>query len=57
MNKTQIEDVIAYELRTKDLETLLEEFDLTAIDAFIALHSMGLIDDEVLDGLYTSYEG
>lgn len=56
MNKKQIEDVIGYELRDRTLEEILEDFDLSATDAFLALYNQGLIDDEILDSLYTSYE-
>lgn len=56
MNKTQIEDVISYELRDRSLEDILEDFDLSPTDAFWALYNQGLIDDEVLEGLYSSYD-
>ena len=57
MNKTQIEDFLSDELQERPFEEILEDFDITPSDAFIALYNQGLIDDEILDKLYGSYEG
>lgn len=56
MNKTQIEDLVSFELQDRTLEEILEDFDLSATDAFWALYNQGLIDDEILDSLYSQYE-
>lgn len=57
MNKIQIEDAISAELQNRPFEEILEDFDLSPTDVFWALYCQGLIDDEILDKLYGSYEG
>jgi uncharacterized protein (DUF433 family) len=57
LNKNQIEDAISTELQNRPFEEILEDFDLTPTDVMWALYCQGLIDDELLDTLYGSYEG
>lgn len=57
MNRIRLEDAIVAELRERSLEEILEDFDITPEAAVWALYSQGLIDDEILDKLYGSYEG
>lgn len=56
MNKTQIEDLVSYELQDRTLEEILEDFDLSPTDVFWSLYNQGLIDDEILESLYSQYE-
>ena len=56
MNKKQIEDMVTFFLEEIYFEDLLEKFDISPTDAVWALYNQGLIDDEILDSLYTSYE-
>lgn len=55
MKKTKIEDVISLALDEVSFEEILEQFDVTPIQAFLVLYNSGLIDEEILEGLSGTY--
>lgn len=55
MTKTEIEDFVSKELEERDLETILEDYDLTPTEVFWLLYQQGLIDDEILEAKFDAY--
>lgn len=52
MNRKLVEEFVEQYIEDeKDFEELLQEFDLTLVDAFMCLFDSGLIDEDVLSSL------
>jgi hypothetical protein len=49
----RIEDIVQDVLDDNDFEDLLEQFDVTRLEAFMLLLSSGLIDTEEFKRIYT----
>lgn len=56
MTNKGLEDFIALALTEQSFEDILERFDLTPAEVFITLYNLGLIDDEILESEFHSYE-
>lgn len=50
--KTMIEDVVQSVLDDNDFEDLLEQFDVTRLEAFMLILNSGLIDIEQFKEIY-----
>lgn len=50
--KRKIEDIVELALEDMSFEELLEQFDISAHEAFYCLFSNGLIDPELLEEMY-----
>ena len=49
MIRSKIEDMFNIELEERSLEEVLEDFDITPVQALMILYSLGHIDEEVLE--------
>ena len=56
MTNKGLEDFIALALEEKSFEEVLEKFDLSPAEVFVTLYNLGLIDDEILESEFHSYE-
>ena len=55
MKKTKIEDVVSLALEELSFEDILEQFDISPVQAFLVLYNAGLIDEDILEGLSGTY--
>lgn len=53
ITKSKTEEFIETYLETGTFEELLEEFNITPLEAFEVLLENGLIDEELLEGFYS----
>ena len=52
MKKRQIEKTFTNQLEDKTLEEILEDFDITPVEALMLLFDSGMIDEELLEKYY-----